>query len=345
MRTNANVAMPLALVLIGGILQGSFALPMKRMSAWRWENTWFVYSVIGMLALPCALAWATVPHPWAVIGSVPVRTLITIAIFGFGWGVGSTLFGLGIARAGMALTFAIVLGITASLGSLLPLVVLAPGQILTPRGYTLLAGLVIVVFGIVTSSFAGHRREREQSGGSVRQGGASFWVGILICILSGIFSAMLNFSFAFGDVLRQKAAAAGAAPAMASNLIWAIALGAGFVANASYCLFLFARNRSWTVFVRGQGGRVLHWYWLGALAMGASWYFGIASYGVGAAGLGSLGAVVGWPVFMAMNIVTASLWGGLVAREWRGASLRTYSYSWMGIVILIVAIGVISHAS
>ena len=34
----------LMLVFVGGLLNGSFAAPMKRLSAWRWENIWLVYS-------------------------------------------------------------------------------------------------------------------------------------------------------------------------------------------------------------------------------------------------------------------------------------------------------------
>ena len=52
----------LMLVLLGGVLNGSFAAPMKRLSAWRWENIWLVYAVTGLLILPWVIAVATVPH-------------------------------------------------------------------------------------------------------------------------------------------------------------------------------------------------------------------------------------------------------------------------------------------
>ena len=97
--------------------------------------------------------------------------------FGFGWGVGSTLFGLGLSRVGMALSFAIVLGITASLGSLLPLLVLEPQQLFTPQGTALMAGLGLVVLGIVLCAVAGRRRERELSAKAQQVGlGLVAWV-------------------------------------------------------------------------------------------------------------------------------------------------------------------------
>jgi L-rhamnose-H+ transport protein len=78
--------------------------------------------------------------------------------------------------------------------------------------------------------------------------------------------------------------------------------------------------------------------------MGMVWFFGITAYGMGAADLGPLGPVVGWPVFMAMNIITANVWGAATG-EWRGASRVTYGYSWAGIAVLLAAIYVISRAS
>jgi L-rhamnose-H+ transport protein len=338
---NGNVGVAIGLVLLGGFLQGSFALPMKRMGRWRWENTWLVYSMAGMLLLPWIMVFTTVPRFTEVLAEARGFTIMEVVIFGFCWGVGSTLFGLGITRVGMALTFAIVLGITASLGSLLPLVVLHPEQLFTRQGYALIFGLIIVILGIMVCSLAGHRRERELLSQSAQRGGAEFWLGLVICIFSGVFSAMLNFSFVFGKDLQDASRAAGASPAMSSNLIWALALSAGFVANAGYCIYLLQRNRTWGVLREKDISRS---YWLGAVLMGAVWFFGIAFYGMGATGLGTLGAVLGWPVFMAMNITAANVWGVLTG-EWRGASRRTYSISWAGILILLIAIYIISRAS
>lgn len=338
---SGNIGLAIGLVLLGGFLQGSFALPMKRMARWRWENTWLIYSVAGMLLLPWIMVFTTVPHFGKVLADAPGAAIAEVILFGFGWGVGSTLFGLGITRVGMALSFAIVLGITASLGSLLPLAVLHPDELFTPQGYLLIAGLVIVILGIVICAIAGHRRERELSSQTAQRGGAGFWLGLLICIFSGIFSAMLNFSFVFGKDLQQAARAAGASSAMSSNITWALALSAGFLANAGYCIYLLQKNHTWGVLTQAD---ISANYWLGAVLMGIVWFFGIAFYGMGATDLGSLGAVLGWPVFMAMNITAANVWGAATG-EWKGASRRTYSYSWTGVLVLLVAIYVISHAS
>lgn len=333
--------MGLAFVLLGGLLQGTFTLPMKRMTGWRWENTWLVYSVAGMLALPWLLTAASVSHPAGILEEAPTASLVKVAIFGFGWGVGSVFFGLGIAAVGMGLGFAIILGLTASIGSLLPLVVLDPDHLFTRQGYALMAGMVLVIVGIVLCAIAGSRRERDKAADTAQSGGSRFWLGLLICTLSGIFSPMLNFSFVFGKPLQDLTLRSGANPAMASNLVWAVALSAGFLANAGYCIYLLQKNRTWGLLTRRNTPPT---YWIGTLIMAILWFGGIAAYGIGAADLGALGGVIGWPLFMAMIIITANLWGALTA-EWKGTARSTYAYSWSGIGILLVAIYVISRGS
>jgi L-rhamnose-H+ transport protein len=336
-----SIGTGLMFVLLGGLLQGSFVLPMKRMTGWRWENTWLVYSIAGMIAFPWLLLMATVPRAGDVFRLANASTLAEVAIFGFGWGVGSTLFGLGIDMVGMGLGFAVILGITASLGSLLPILVLDRQQLFTRQGYALMIGLALVVAGIVLCSVAGSRREKELARSEKEQGKRSFWLGLLICVLSGVFSPMLNFSFVFGKSIQDLTLKFGAQPAMASNVVWAIALSAGFLANAGYCIYLLGKNHSWGNLFRAGTPPA---YWLGAILMGLLWFAGIAVYGVGAANLGTLGGVIGWPLFMAMIIISATLWGALTG-EWKGSSRGTHAYSWAGIAVLLAAISVISRGS
>lgn len=341
MHTETALGFGLGMVILGGILQGAFALPMKRMQAWRWENVWLVYSIAGLIVFPWLLLWATVPGPWAIFHRASGSTLVEVVVFGAGWGVGSVLFGLGLSRVGMALTFAIVLGITAALGALFPLLVLHPGRLFTTQGYDFLAGLVLVIVGIVICSYAGHRRDVESAKAAGAAGRSGFWAGIVICILSGVFSPMLNFSFAFGAPLERLTLAAGVKASMASNPIWALALAAGFVINAGYCVFLLQKNRSWGILGQGSPAAL---YWIGAAVMGLLWFAGTMVYGVGATALGPLGAVIGWPVFMAMLIVAGTAFG-VMTGEWKGASRSTGAWSSLSIAVLIVAIYVISRGA
>ena len=331
----------LMLVFLGGMLNGSFAAPIKRLSAWRWENTWLVYAFTGLLILPWVIALATVPHLGGVLQQASGTVLAKVALFGFAWGIGGLLFGQGIARVGLALGFAVILGITSSFGSLLPLAILHPEQLGTRQGVALIAGTLVMTLGLVLLAVAGKRREREQSSRAAASARSGFGVGLVICILAGVFSSMLNFAFVFGEEMRQLSFQAGASTAMSGNGIWALAVSSGFLPNAAYCVYLLNKNRTWGVFLEKSGGAG---YVLSAALMGFLWYSGLVVYGMGTDALGSLGRIVGWPEFMSIDIITGILWG-FFGGEWKGASRTALGYCLTGIAILFLAIGVISFGN
>ncbi len=184
-------------------------------------------------------------------------------------------------------------------------------------------------------ALAGKRRERDAgASGTARSG---FFLGLVICIFSGLFSSMLNFSFVFGDEIRVRALAAGASSAMAANPIWSLTVTGGFLSNLIYCVYLLNKNKSWGVY--REGGTSTYWL-LGGL-MGLLWYGGTVAYGMGAASLGKLGGIVGWPVFMTLDIIVGIFWGA-VSGEWKQASRRAVAYCWAGVGVLVLAIVLIS---
>ena len=330
---NENALWGLAVVVLAGILNGSFAAPMKRMSVWRWENSWLLFAFSGLIIFPWIINFATVPNVLAVYSGVSTSTLIKVISFGLLWGVGSTLFGLGISRVGMALGFAIILGITASFGSLIPMAILHPEELFLKRGIALIIGTIVMVLGLALLALAGRAREHDQAGGAR----AGFTVGLVICIFSGIFSSMLNFSFVFGDELRLLALQSGASNAMAANPIWALTVTGGFVSNFLYCVYLLNKNRTWSVFRQANSLAC----WPLGISMGLLWFGGVVFYGMGAASLGSLGNIVGWPIFMTLDIIAGLFWGA-VSGEWKGASRRALVYNWTGVGVLLMAIAIIS---
>jgi L-rhamnose-H+ transport protein len=294
-----------------------------------------LFALFGLIVFPWIINFVTVPNVIGVYAGVSTSTLLKVLVFGLLWGVGATLFGLGISRVGMALGFALILGITASFGSLLPLAILHPDQLVAKRGLALIVGTAVMAVGLVFLALAGRVRENDLgTGASLRSG---FTAGLVICIFSGIFSSMMNFSFVFGDELRLRALEAGASSAMAANPIWALTVTGGFVANFLYCASLLNKNRTWAVFRQGSPST----YWLLGVSMGLLWFGGIVLYGMGAASLGVLGGIVGWPIFMTVDIIAALFWGA-VSGEWKGASRRALIYNWTGVGLLVVAIAVIS---
>jgi L-rhamnose-H+ transport protein len=328
----------LLLVVAAGAMGGSFTVPQKFVRGWAWEKVWLVYSVVGMVLVPWFIVLVSVPHPLAVYGKVPLTTLGLTALFGAGWGVGSVLFGLGVVRVGTGLAFAIVVSLTAALGALVPLIVLHPDQLTSVRSFWLLSGLAVVVVGLVLCARAGALKEavvRKPESPRGSHNPSQFSRGLLICLLSGIASPMFNFSVAFGGPIQQEAERQGAGGASASSAVLAVGISTGFLVNAGYCLHLLAANRSW----RGTAPAARNVFL--AVLMGLLWMLGMFAYGLGATHLGSLGPVLGWPLFMTMMVLMGNFWG-TVTGEWRRAGPRAFWLLQLGNAAMVLAFVVIS---
>jgi len=338
------------LVVIAGILQGAFILPMKSTRKWAWENTWFVYSSAGYLVFPWLFVLLTIPHPLNVLANTSLRSLLLVEAFGLGWGIGSVTFGLGVDRLGMGLGFTIIIGLAATAGALIPMAVLAPEKLAQPQGLAMLASLALVLIGLGLGAWGGKLREPAQKSGGEAAGAqtsdspvrasSSFAAGLAICIASGFLSASANLGFTFGSEYQRRAIEQGAAESMAGNALWAPLTLPLFICSAGYCVWLMKKKKTGGLLVLPGTSH----YWALAALMGLMWIGGFVVYAPGARLLGSLGTSVGWAVMMSTMVITANVLG-FVTGEWKGASRKAFGLAVAGVAFLILAIGVVGYAN
>jgi len=327
-----SVVVGTIIVALGAAMQGSFAVPMKFTRKWAWENVWLIYSISALVVVPCVVAVATVPGLSLVYRNVSTNATLMVVLFGFGWGLANVLFGLAVSTIGMALSFSIVSGMSASLGSLVPLFVLSRDRLAQPSGILVISGVALALMGVAIIGAASRRRERQLKAGTVQ---IPITRGLLLAIGAGLLAPTLNFSFAFGKEIVDQAVRRGASETSGADAIWALCLAGGCLSNAGYAIVRLTRNRNWTTFGCSSTP------WLLSALMGVLFTGGLLLYGRGAAMLGSLGAAIGWPVFQATMIITSTCLGALTG-EWRGVDLRFVRATVGGILILIAAIVVLS---
>lgn len=164
--------------------------------------------------------------------------------------------------------------------------------------------------------------------------------GLLFCLISGVGSALVNFGLTFGAPLIAAAKELGTRALWAPNAVWLPLMCAGGVPNILYCVFLLRKNRTAHRFA--QSASLL--YLLFAAVMAFFWFGSTLLYGVASGLLGSLGAVLGWPLFMSMIVIAASLWG-VATGEWKGAGRRAIQPMTGGVIILLLAVFVLSLAT
>jgi L-rhamnose-H+ transport protein len=329
----------MAVIISGGAFNGSFALPMKFSRHWRWGNTWSIFAITALLILPCVLAMECVPHLGTLYQTAPDRLLFYPLLFGFLWGIAQVTFGLSINALGMAVATAVVQGIGAPLGSLIPLLTFEPAAVFRPRGLFLLASLPVVLVGLILYGVAGRRREREDRAlaGPPDVLATEFIRGFAIAVFTGVFASSLNLGFAFGGDLIRRSTELGATSVTSTYSVWALVLGAGSIPNLLYCVFLLFRNRTWRLF------REVGWAKEGMLSlmMALLWLGGILLYGVGATLMGSYGTSVGFVVMCALVLISANT-TGILTGEWKSTSSSTKRLLAAGIAVMLLSVVVLN---
>jgi L-rhamnose-H+ transport protein len=317
----------LALTLLAGLSSGNCMLPMKFARRWQWENIWLVFSLFSLFILPWAMALLLAGPLGTLYCSLLPGQLLLPFFLGAGWGVAQVLFGLSIARLGMALSYAIIIGLGSIGGTLVPLFVRNRAVLGMSRGALILFGLGVMVAGIVISAGAGMEREK----GTKAAAGGGYAIALAMAIFCGLLAPMINYSFAFGQDIAVRAVQLGVSPVRAAYAVWPVALAGGLLPNLAYSSYLLSKKKTWRVFrgpwLRDSGLAVLMAvFWMGAMAM----------YGVASVYLGALGTSVGWGLFQIFMIITANL-GGLVTGEWAAAPRSARRSLYAGLALLIVA--------
>lgn len=327
-----SIFLGLLLVLIAGLLVGSFLIPGEKMQGWQWEHMWAVFSLFGMLAVNCAFACIFIPHITSFYAGLSHHEMMTLIAFGAAWGVGAILFGIGMDKLGLALGYPVIMGLNASLGTLIPLFVLFPEQAHSYKGLATIAASVIAVTGIWVCSTAGARKD----GASLQQRTSAsprFAYGIIIAVLAGMTAGLPNIGLAFSQSILQKALAFGIPSALTGDVVWVIFFAIGSLVNLAYALILVTRRRTWPAFWAPLAGR----NFLFGFAMSLVWVSSLYVFNWSSSYLGPWGPVLGWPLYVITSILAGVLWGWKRG-EWKGATAPTKRFFAKGLALLALAI-------
>jgi L-rhamnose-H+ transport protein len=318
------------LAIVAGLMSGNCMLPAKFLRSWRWENMWALFSLFSLVIFPWGLAFLFVSRLGAVYGALSLSSFIGPIGFGMCWGVAQILFGISCARLGLSLAYAIIVGMGAALGTLVPMLATEGSALRSNTLFLVLAGILLMAIGVALSGWGGRLRERQSSGDDPLRRGNAYRAAVLVAIVCGLMAPMLNYSFASGQEIARQSIRLGGSPLLAAYAVWPIGLAGGFVPNLAYSLYLLKRNRSWAAFKQPSPDLFL------SALMAVLWMGAFAVYGMSAALLGDLGTSIGWGLFQIFMIMTASL-SGLLTGEWRGASKKSRAFVAAGMLFLIVA--------
>src|SRR5947207_7548668 len=161
-----NPALGVFLHWLGGLASGSFYVPYRGVKKWAWETYWLAGGIFSWIIAPWVLGLLMTRDLPAVLSEAPASTLFWSFFFGLLWGVGRLTFGLTMRYLGLSLGMAVVLGLCAAFGTLMPPIFRGEffTQVLgTSSGRVILFGIFVCLLGIAAAGLAGIYKERAMT--------------------------------------------------------------------------------------------------------------------------------------------------------------------------------------
>lgn len=331
-----NVGLGILLALLAGTMNGIFALPMKLMKNWAWENVWLPFSFLSLLVFPLVIMILSVPDFSCFLASLSTRDIFTALLWGIFAYTGSLLFGISLSYIGIALAYTLLVGSMSIVGVFFPILIFNFQIFSTTSGILILIGILFFLISLFFSFKAG--RIKEKSSGITNQGKGKRWMvkGMLLAIAGGTLSGLLSLgmSMEWAKAIIAKAVQLGEAnPSYAGNAALGIVLIGGILTNAGYCLYLLAKNKSWHLYKENKN------YWFGILVMGILYSGSVGLWGISISEkmLGALGPSVGWAMFIGMIVISSNVVGYLTG-EWEGADKKAVRFNNIGMGWIILAL-------
>ncbi len=332
---------------IGGISAASCYMPFEKVKNWSWETFWIVQSLFAWLIMPVVIGYFTIPNLFAVLAEAPSSAFWAAFVLGAAYGFGGLSFGYAIRNIGYSLTYTISIGISAVLGTIVPLIVSGKvvEQFTKVGGGVVLTGMVISVVGVALCGRAGFMKEKnfaKNKGETKLQ--FNMKKGLILTVIAGMLSAVWGISLELGQPISDLAAQYGAGHFEGNAKLIVSSMGC-LLTNLTWFLVVTIKDGSIrSLYQRKKIGskRFFGNYALSALA-GTLWYTQFFFYGLGHVKMGSF-MFASWVLHMSM-LIFFSFIIGVIMKEWLGVKRRTYITLIIALLVLVGSFILMSYGS
>lgn len=345
------MSFPIFGIFLHGV--GAFAAaicftPQHRIRNWTYQTFWFWMSLSSWFLLPIVGSLLFIPHLSEVLAASPHDAMWKSFGYGAAYGFGGMAFGFAIRYVGYSLTYALAVGLSAVLGFFLtPLVQGKLGEITSSAGgNAVLTGVGVGFLGIILCGFAGRRKEVEvQSSGANHDSTFKPAIGIPLCVLAGVLSALYSLALGSADPIANEAVRKGANPELVMNVRFLFASTGAFLSTLPITFWQLSKRNALREILGGgiNGQSAPHTNILWGCVAGMLWYLQFIFYGMGHNRMETLG-VASWPLHMIMLILFSTL-VGIARKEWSGCSPVTRRFVTIAISILVLAVIIIGYGN
>ncbi|MDP7591782.1 MAG: L-rhamnose/proton symporter RhaT, partial [Litorilituus sp.] len=233
--------------LMAGVMLGLYALPQKYTQGFKEENTWALFFMLTMFAVPIIATFGIMNGASEVFSAISSDVLMTMVGASILWGIGVMMWGKAIHHIGLSLGFSLFIGTVILVGSLLPFFVDG-----VPQGnalITIVLGLSFVLFGVLSNGRAGILREKDNVTDESNEQQGSMGKGIAIAVIGGLLATGFSLANAVGRPPLHEASIAQGNPEWVTALavMFPIFLSGGLI-MAGYFAWQLSSKKAWSSF-------------------------------------------------------------------------------------------------
>lgn len=343
-----NVITGILFHAVGAFCSALCYTPQKKVQHWSWQTYWMAQAFVCWVLLPFIGAVITIPHLGTVLREAPADAMWKTFLLGIAYGIGGTSFGVAIRHVGFSITYAISIGISCVLGTLLPPLVHGElGTLMSRHGAEwIIVGMLLGIVGIILYGIAGRQKETHLQELHKTDDSFSLKKGLPICFLAGVLSSLYGFALDQGQPIAAIAEKYGAG-GFQGNVIYIFSNTGAFFTTLMYCLYLHRQQGTlgeFTKTVQKTGSSsALPFNYVLAIITGLLWYSQFFFYGLGHVRMGTY-KFTSWAIHMIMLVIFSNV-AAIAFKEWANSKAKTIAILAVALTILIAAVMVLTYGN
>ena len=314
----------LFLCIIAGLINGSFATPIKVMGKWQEENIWFPFSILAFFLFPISTLLYLDPNIFAVITKLPAEPILVAIIGGLIYGIGQVCMTFSFRLIGIGLAFVITISICTAGGALIP-ICWNLDKLISTYFLMQIIGVIIFLIAVTFSYKAGLARDKEkgllitEKNTDQRKSKFLLLYGVILAGISGIGGAVEGAAFAYSNKIISTITPAYSLSSLESHLIsWCLMFSAAGIPFAIFFLVKLLKNSTVNLYYKKK---TTH-YWGLIFIMGFCYWISIVVFCKASGTLGgTLAPTIAWPLFM-IAIISASNFWSVISGEWKNSGKK-----------------------
>lgn len=320
-------------IIIAGLMNGSFVIPAKYVRNSSNGKIWFNHSIIGCAIIPWIILLLILPNAIHNYFLLERNSLIFLILSGIIFGIGQVSFAYAIESIGIALSFAINLGIGVTIGSMF--VVFYKSLFFTTQGYLVTLAVLLIISGLIINYFSGKKTNAQKYPVEID----NYPRGWLLASFTGITSGLQNITFvilAFHSTTQfQTGDSFWVWPPFLLAAALPMLFGFGYRIKKNRTVIENIDHKSWSLVLKNISLIAL---------MGLFFTGSLALYSRGMSQMNHQQQIAGWPAFMVSIILISQAWGWFY-KESANITTRGKLYKLVNIVLLVVAIVILAIES